>query len=129
MQTRYWHIVTMVAFLVLAALSTLSFGEPPTMIPLLDLALVWLAVFRLTHLFVYDTITDFLRNPLKKYRSGLGLSMRQLFDCPWCVGVWMALLVVSSYYMTPWAWYFILILAVAGAGTFLDILARLVLRH
>ena len=60
-----------------------------------DLVLLFLnvaAVFRLTVLFSRDVITGFLRRPRKAF--GFWIHVEELFDCPWCVSIWAAILVV-----------------------------------
>ena len=54
---------------------------------------------------------------------------RTLINCPWCTGLWFALVVVFAYHATPIAWYAILVLALASAASFLQLLANLVGWH
>lgn len=109
-------------------------GELPKSIPLFDLILIALAAFRLTRLFVYDHITQFFRDlfldteeyvdergavvvrrlpPIKGPRR----TINTLLGCPWCFGMWAGLLVPLFYFLTPYAWFVILALAVSGLGT------------
>ena len=47
-----------------------------------------------------------------------------LLHCPWCIGVWSALIVVFCYFVFPWAWSVIFFLALAGAGSLLQVIAN-----
>lgn len=85
-----------------------------------DLLLLILASFRLTHLVVFDTITEPLRGALKD-RPFLG----PLIECYWCAGVWISLLLYASYAAWPTgAKPAVIILAIAGGQAFLETLAR-----
>ncbi len=102
-----------------------------------QLVILILASFRLTRLIVFDEITAFLRAPFfsvsyettpsgqvirnidihgKGWRYAAGL----LLSCHWCVGVWSSIFLVSLYLLVPASLPFHLILAVAGAASFLE---------
>lgn len=124
-------------------------------VSIFDFTLMSLAVFRLVRLFVYDRITQFIRdwfieNPEmngpvcacdlgeKKstgveekagercYASGFKASVSHLLSCPWCVGVWAALPVAYFYILAPVAKFPILVLAIAGVASLLQLLANLI---
>ncbi|HEV7121573.1 MAG TPA: DUF1360 domain-containing protein, partial [Candidatus Paceibacterota bacterium] len=58
-------------------------------VPLQDLFLITLAIFRLIRLFTYDIITKFIRDWFVNARedSFLG-TLGTLINCPWCTGLW-----------------------------------------
>lgn len=92
-----------------------------------DVLLMSLAVWRLTRLFVYDAITKFIRDwfvgaPSETLRG----SLFTLLTCPWCAGLWFGATVVFFYFLTPYAWPVVLILAISAIGSFLQILSNLV---
>ncbi|MDB5236931.1 MAG: sporulation protein [Parcubacteria group bacterium] len=96
-------------------------------LPLQDLFLMSLAIFRLIRLFTYDVITKFIRDWFADAREGtFPHTLGTLLNCPWCTGLWFSFLVVFSYYATPFAWPVILILAVAGIASFLMTFSNLV---
>lgn len=118
-------------------------GALPTEIPLFDLVLIVLAAFRLTRLFVYDHIMQFFRDlfldkeeyvdergapqvrrfpPLKGPRR----TLNDLLGCPWCFGMWSGLLVPLFYFLTPYAWFVILAMAISGLATMTMLLANLI---
>lgn len=139
----FWNIITTIIFAVLIvkivdaigieAVRTIASISPYHFI------LVSFATFRLTRLFVADHITQWLRDlcmksvtvkdPLtgvtfvrcEKPIKGLRLLISDFLGCPWCVGVWMALVSIILYYVAtielfPVAWLIILVFATAGAG-------------
>lgn len=86
-----------------------------------------LATMRLIRLFTYDIITAFIRNWFveKDPDSPLG-TLGALINCPWCTGLWFAFMVLFFYFATPVSWYLILVLALAWAASFFQILANLI---
>lgn len=124
---KLWHFFDMMFYALLAVGSLLIlylFNRLPTTISILDFIVLSLATFRLIELFVADNITDFVRDYFDNLESDFGKSMSQLVHCPWCVGIWMALFVGFFYFLTPFSWYLIFIVALAGLGTFLKILVN-----
>lgn len=138
-----WDIFLSVLFAALLILSSsilLERGGYPWRVNVFDAILMSLAVFRITRLLVYDKITRFIREWfLQKrevtqdgavyveyypYKRGPLLAVSELLQCPWCVGVWIAFFVVFGYFAFPWAWYIMLILAVAGVGSLLQIIGN-----
>ena len=56
----------------------------------LDLALLILASYGLTHLLVFDRITAPVRNALKRWPG-------QFVSCFWCCGVWISAGLVAGF--------------------------------
>jgi len=120
----FWNFVFSAIFALLVLLSLFylkSNGELPRKISVFDFVLLALAIFRLIRLFVYDSVTNFVRDHFAQYQKGPGKTISNLLNCPWCTGIWMALFVAFFYFTTPLAWYPILILALAGTATFIQI--------
>ena len=130
MKFHFWNFFFLVFFLLVAAYgyqwlattSRLGVG-----MPLADFVLIALATQRLVRLFAYDHVTEFIRNWFTgaDSRSLLG-TMGALVNCPWCTGLWFALLLIIFYYATPIAWYAILVLALSSIATLIQLLANLV---
>lgn len=105
---------------------------------LVDYILITLASWRITRLFVYDTVTKFIREQfwdvkkvgkgfrLEKPKTGPRRTLIDLFSCPWCFGVWATAIVIFFYLITPYAEFPIIILALSGVATFLQLLSNLV---
>lgn len=145
---NFWNIIFSVFFLAVAVLMIRSLyvenGSLPTSIPLFDLLLLILATFRLTRLFVYDKITHFLRDMFqhgeetytqegityyeKKTREGGPLrTAYELLICPWCFSIWAGLFVTYAYFLrTELFWLPILILAISGVATALQVFINMI---
>lgn len=141
-----WNFVFSILFVGLVGLGmgVLSrYGKLTDSIELFDFALVALATFRLTRLFVYDKVTRWVRDLFMqkreiegspgellivrgKYPSGPLRTLGDLFGCPWCFGVWAAFVVTFFFFLTPFAWYPILFLAIAGIATLLQLFANMI---
>ena len=141
-----WNFIFSLLFLgvVVAAVWYLySLGRLPGSIALFDFVLIILATFRLIRLFVYDKVTLFVRDWFvrkeviegdsgelvivrQKFVQGPRRTIHDLLSCPWCFGVWAGLVVIFFYYATPFAWFPILVLAVAGVATFIQILSNMI---
>ena len=142
----FWNFIFSVLFLgvfVIAVWYLNTLGKLPRSVALFDFILVILATFRLTRLFVYDKITQFVRDWFlrkevlegddgdlmivrQKFVDGPRRTLSDLLSCPWCFGVWAGFVVIFFYYATPFAWFPILVLAVAGVATFLQLLSNMI---
>lgn len=128
MRIHFWNffLTLFYALLVIAAVGYLaSVGRIFYDIPVRDLILIALAIFRLTRLFTYDVIMQFVRNWFvgaepNTLRHTLGI----LVNCPWCTGLWFSLVVLFFYFATIYSWPVILILALASLASFFQILAN-----
>ena len=144
---NFWNIVFSILFLAvcvgLIKILIIVHGSIPTAISPFDLSLIILATFRITRLFVYDKITRFLRDfffhaneeyteqgvtyfTKKERTNGPLRTVYELLTCPWCFSVWSAIVVVFFYFLTPYAWLPILILAVSGVASLLQITANMI---
>lgn len=86
----------------------------------LGLALLILASFRLTHLVVYDSIMEPIRE-----RLGPVPFIGELISCHWCCGIWASGLLVGIYLVWPTVSFpLILLLAVAGGQAIVESLIR-----
>lgn len=91
-----------------------------------------LASYRLTHLIVFDKITEFIRKPFVKkvtVQTENGPKSKEvptsmfgyLLKCYWCAGVWSAILLGGGYLLFPRiVFVFILILSIAGGQSILE---------
>ncbi len=129
MRLHFWHTVLLVFYAALAVAAYLwlsAAGKLAAFVPVGDFILMALAIMRLVRLFTYDTVTAFIRNWFvdpnpESFRGSLGT----LVNCPWCTGLWFALVVVFFYFATPTvAWYAILVLALSSVGSFLMLLTN-----
>ena len=125
MRIHFWHTAFSLFFFLAAVFAVAHLNSKdllPTWIPVFDFILLTLATFRLTRLFVYDSITAFIRGWFygQPKTTFLG-TLSTLINCPWCMGLWFAFFLAYVYFLTPFAWFFILALAVGGLATAVQI--------
>lgn len=130
LKSAFWNIVFALFFAAIVLKGTFllfAWGRIPVAISPWEFLLLALAIFRLVRLFCYDIITKFIRDALAhpKPDSFLG-TLHALISCSWCAGLWFSFFVVFGYYATPLAMPVILILALAGVGSFIQVLANLI---
>jgi len=94
--------------------------------PLFDLILIILATFRLIRLVTKDHVMQFARDWFTYDSSGPLLTIHKLISCPWCFGLWAALVVVVAYFSTPFAWFPILVFAIGGIASLIQVSANLI---
>ncbi len=112
----------------------------------LQFFILCLAVFRLTHLLVFDKITEFIRSPffdeivevneigeeevyLVPKKGGIKGFFGELLSCYWCSGIWASIILYIGYIFIPFIFGpIITILAIAGvAALFEAIIQRLII--
>ncbi|MDA8596995.1 DUF1360 domain-containing protein [Candidatus Pacebacteria bacterium] len=138
----FWNIVFAIFFTTLTVMATIILMSesyrPLTSFALTDFVLISLATYRLIRLFVYDAITKFFREQfydvvkvgkelvLEKPERGPRRTLADLMSCPWCMGVWMGATVTFFYALTPYAYFFVVFLAISGVASFLILLSNMV---
>lgn len=133
MQSAFWNIVYGLFFLALVLIGfdwLMREGLFTRYIPVFDLVLLTLAIFRLVRLTSYDVITQFIRDGVSRAQPGSFVgTFAALLNCPWCTGLWFSFFVVFFYYAAAIAWPIILVLALAGLGSLIQVLANLIGWH
>lgn len=123
----FWNFLTsliFVVFLIVAIYILFLENKLPFKISFIDFIILGLAIFRLTHLFVHDLVTNFIRDYFLKFPTGIGKTISSLLSCHWCTAMWMALIVsFIFFYFAPYGWYFIFVIALAGLGIFFEIIS------
>ncbi|HEY4502705.1 MAG TPA: DUF1360 domain-containing protein [Candidatus Paceibacterota bacterium] len=130
-EQNLWNIFFMLVYMVFLVCGLFIIvrvnGHLPRSIATVDLILIVLATFRLVRLFVYDKIMRWMRHMFADIHHGPRKTINDLLGCPWCLGLWMGTTVVFFYFLAPAVtWFFILILAISGVATSLQLLANLV---
>ena len=106
-------------------------------VSLYEFVILSLATQRLTRLFVYDSIMQFVRDlflDLKEVEENgeilierhkptthVRRLMYELLACPWCTSVWMSLFVFGSFFVLPILNLLWLLLAGSAVATFIQI--------
>lgn len=138
----FWNVIFLLFFLCLAFMATVVLdGEGVRTyetLMLVDYILMAFASFRLVRLVVYDKMFAFFREQfwnvseykgkviLVKPESGPRRTLADLLSCPWCFGVWATFMVSFFYMLTPYAFYPVLLLALSGVATLLQLLANMI---
>lgn len=139
----FWNIIITIIFVILLIKATDIIGTEAihtiSRISPFHFIIVALATFRLTRLFVADHITEWLRDlfmekvfvkdelsgntyvRFNKPTKGFRRICTDLLECPWCMGIWMALVSLALYTLAMMeifslAWAILLIFAVAGTA-------------
>ena len=146
---NFWNFLFSVFFvliLVVAVWSLYALRDSfPGSVPVFDAVLMALATLRITRLIVYDKIARWFRElfadrseytrdgvvyiEVKPLGHGIRHTIHDLLQCPWCIGFWSALAVSWFYFVFPFAWYVIFFLALAGAGSLLQLASNAVGWH
>ena len=137
-----WNIIFLLFFMMLVTMGVIILDTEARIayieLTLFDFTLITLATFRLIRLFVYDALTKFFREQfwdakevrgkimLTKPKSGPRRTIADLLSCPWCFGVWASAMVIFFYLLTPLAYFPVLILAIAGVATWIQLLTNMI---
>ncbi len=90
-----------------------------------DMTLMILATYRLTRLLVFDAIFKLFRDFVKaRARYLIFYVVREIITCPWCAGVWAAIIIVAIYYLVPYGKLLVILLAISGVASFVVILVN-----
>ena len=90
-----------------------------------DLIIMMLATYRLTRIVVFEKIFKFFRDFVKaRTKHPLLNTLRFIITCPWCMGVWMALIVVLLFFVIPYGKIIVYIMGIAGVASFFIMLAN-----
>lgn len=133
-ELQFWNAAAMVLFVLLAATAFWLIDRHGEIKPfsLLDVSVLALATFRLSHLFTNDKIFDFVRvlvfdrkgRKLATSERGWRRVLCEVLECLWCAGLWSALIVVTVYQLGYAGGLAVLLLAVAGGAALLSIVAK-----
>lgn len=138
----FWNFVFGLFFLALIVMGVVALDSKTARdfasLTVIDYALMTLASWRLIRLFIYDSVTKFVREQfydakevkggviLEKPARGPRRTLADLFSCAWCFGIWTTAFVVFFYMAFPWAVYPVVFLALSAAASFLQVLSNLV---
>ncbi|MFM2381369.1 MAG: hypothetical protein RLZZ76_136 [Candidatus Parcubacteria bacterium] len=137
-----WNIFFILFYLCLLGMAVIILQSEARVafsaLQLQDFVLMALASYRLTQLFLYDSMTKFFREQfydvkvvrtkitLVKPGGGPRRTLADLLSCPWCFGVWATSTVVFFYLLTPLAYVPVLILALSSVVSTLQITANMI---
>lgn len=138
----FWNFVFGIFFLLLTVMGSIILQTesriPLADLTLFDLTLITLASWRLIRLFLYDSVMRWFREQfydvkkvgkgytLEKPKTGPRRTLADLLSCPWCFGLWASASVTFFYLLSPYAYFFVLFLAIGAVASFLQILANMI---
>ncbi len=138
----FWNVVFILFFLSLLTMASIILHTEARMayadLAVFDFVLITLASFRITRLFVYDSMTKFFREQfydakvvrnkvtLVKPATGPRRTLADLMSCPWCFGLWATTCVVFFYLLTEYAYLPIIILALSSVVSMWQIIANMI---
>ena len=94
-------------------------------ISVFDLVVISLATFRLARMVVYEKVFGLIRYGVAQFlKYPFFRSLNNLITCPWCTGIWSALLLFDIYYLVPFGSYLIYFLAIAAIASPLVVLSN-----
>ncbi len=91
-----------------------------------EATVIILATYRMTRILVFEKIFKYLRDVLKRredyYLIG---TLSSIITCPWCLGVWVTLVIIVFYYLVPYGDLLVYVLALAGIASLIILLSNL----
>lgn len=125
-----WNFVLTFNFLIVLVITGYLFGLKGIEvknISVIEIVLIILATFRMIRLLVYDAITKFIRDYFRRkaHISFFSIAL-SIYTCPWCTGVWLSLFIVDIMYFIPHGDVFVLVLAIAGVSTLIQLLSNII---
>jgi len=92
-----------------------------------NIVLMVLATYRLTRILVFDKIFKLFRDFFRTHqRLYVFYVIKEIITCPWCAGVWVALIIVAVYFLIPFGDLFVILLTISGIASFIVILVNYV---
>lgn len=138
---KLWNMGAIAVFVILGgwAYLCLEAGDKlPETISIGVFVVLALAIFRIIRLVAYDNIMLFLReafldtqiegNVVTRIpsKSSFKQTVSKLLNCPWCIGVWIALGVTYLYWNFPELYVVFIVLALSSVASLLQILTNLI---
>jgi hypothetical protein len=118
-------------------------GAIPHYIPVYDFLILIVAGYRLVRLLQHDLIMRVVRDMFvhkrtfeengekwierSKPEKGFERSLHDLFNCPWCLGIWVSYFVIFLYFLFPQFMYLIYVLALAGLASVIEVSSDLLI--
>jgi hypothetical protein len=125
---KFWNFMATIIYIVLFVLLGYALKQKGVKIEQLriwEVLLLALASYRLTRILVFDKIFKFFRDFFRsKSQLQVFYVVKEILGCPWCAGIWVALVNVAIYFLVPYGNLFIYLLAIAGVASFFVILVN-----
>jgi hypothetical protein len=91
-----------------------------------DMIIITLASFRLIRVVVFEKIFKFFRDFVKSRPSYYVFNtMKFIVTCPWCMGVWVSLMIIVFFYLIPYGQLLVYVLAISGVASIIVTITNL----
>ena len=85
-----------------------------------------LATYRMTRILVFEKIFKYLRDVLKRRQDFYVIgTLHSIITCPWCMGVWVTLIIIVFYFLVPYGALLVYVLALAGLASMVILFSNL----
>ncbi len=90
-----------------------------------DLIILTLAIYRVTRVVVFEKIFKYFRDLVKaNNRVYFMRTLCYIITCPWCAGVWIALIMVVFFFLVPYGKLLVYLMALSGVASFFVMLSN-----
>jgi Protein of unknown function (DUF1360) len=143
---KQWNILAVILFVVLSIILLRCLEARGFLIdylPFGDFMILSLAIFRIIRLVAYDNITLFIREAFLDVKTvryaeegeefiervasenSFKRTVSKLLNCPWCIGVWITLLVLYVYVAYPYLFIVFILLALSSVASLFQMFSNL----
>ncbi|MBN2481546.1 MAG: DUF1360 domain-containing protein [Bacteroidales bacterium] len=123
-----WNFASLFVYFILLIITGFLLekkGTDITKTSIKDLIMIVLASYRLTRIVVFEKIFKFFRDFIRtKEKYAVLNTIKFIITCPWCMGVWMSMIVVLLFFMVPFGKIIVYIMAISGVASFIIMLAN-----
>lgn len=123
---NFWSAFVFFGLLFLVGYFLEMDGDDIRNITFKEAVIIILASYRMTRILVFEKIFKYLRDVLKK-REGLYVigTLSSIITCPWCMGVWVTLVIIIFYYLIPYGALLVYVMALAGVASLIILVSNL----
>lgn len=129
-QQKFWNFWATLFFIICVV--GLGFGLNAKGITVEDfrvgsITFMVLATYRVTRILVFDKIFKLFRDFFRaRQRLYVFYVIKEIITCPWCAGVWVALIIVAIYFLVPFGKLLVILMSISGLASFVVILVNYV---
>lgn len=118
-----WNFASLFLFFALVAVTGFlmkEYGHDITAASTTDLIMIALAIYRVTRVVVFEKIFKYFRDFVKANNNPYFMrTLCSIITCPWCAGVWIALVMIVFFFLIPFGQLMVYLMALSGVASFL----------
>lgn len=123
---NFWSAFVFFGMIVLMGFLLKRKGIDIRAITLKEAVVIVLASYRMTRILVFEKIFKYLRDELRHRQKMFFVgTLHSIVTCPWCLGVWVTLLIIVFYHLVPYGDLLVYVLALAGVASLVILLSNL----